>query len=87
MVNESKTGNLKESDIYSSFINEVSYIRQKRKLIIEMGQDEKRTYIYKNVPEKEFHDLVNAESVGSYYNRCIKNKYESVSVKRMISNI
>jgi len=33
-------------------------------------------YNYKNVPKKVAEELVTAESVGKYFNKNIKNKYE-----------
>lgn len=32
-------------------------------------------YIYKNVPQNEFDGLLNAPSIGSYFNRNYKNFY------------
>ena len=34
-----------------------------------------RLYIYKNVPEGEYHGLLNAPSIGSYLHRNYKNVY------------
>lgn len=34
-------------------------------------------YQYSNIPEEEYIGLINAESIGRYYNRRIKGKYPS----------
>lgn len=56
--------------VNSSAINNVSYDADTRMLRLEFKQG--REYDYPDVPENEFHNLVNAESVGKYYNAHIK---------------
>lgn len=34
-----------------------------------------RTYQYANVPENVYQELINSESVGSYFNTQIRDKY------------
>lgn len=38
--------------------------------------DSQAEYIYFDVPDSVYEDLVNADSVGSYYNSSIKGQYE-----------
>ncbi len=40
-----------------------------------------RTYRYFRVPASEYDALVNAESVGAYFNREIRPRYKGVEVK------
>ncbi|MGW4928262.1 KTSC domain-containing protein [Agromyces sp. NPDC004153] len=35
-----------------------------------------KTYIYDNVPDSTYHELIGASSIGSYMNRQIKPNYQ-----------
>jgi len=55
----------------SSFIVAVGY--DGRNLYVEI--EGRGTYTHYNVPYDEFVGLLNADSVGTYYNRYIRGKY------------
>lgn len=61
---------IKTVSVKSSAINKVTYDTRTQILRIEFKQGSE--YDYPGVPEKEFYGLVNASSVGQYFNKHIK---------------
>lgn len=61
-------------DVASSAIRRVGYDRETRRMVIDF-HDSLPHYTYCNVPESVFIDLVNASSVGRYYQSFIKDNY------------
>ncbi|MBQ4451220.1 MAG: KTSC domain-containing protein, partial [Clostridia bacterium] len=58
----------------------VGYDKANRILKVRF-RDSKSVYIYKNIPNEVYRALINASSIGSYYNNYIKNKYEYVRIE------
>ncbi len=66
---------MKREPVESSAIKSIGYNEDKQILevqILETG----RIYKYFDVPLEEYIDLLDAKSLGEYYNRVIKEKYE-----------
>ena len=61
--------------VESSAIARLGYSANESKLYVLFKSNE--IYIYHNVPLQEYNDLLLAESIGSYYNHCIKGIYNS----------
>jgi hypothetical protein len=59
--------------VQSSNIAAVGYVEQTETLVIEFLNGS--SYEYGNVPLVVYNDLMNASSVGSYFNREIKDNY------------
>lgn len=57
-------------NVKSSAIQKISYNTDSKILSVTFQQG--ATYDYPSVPELEFHNLINAESVGKYFNKYIK---------------
>lgn len=57
----------------SSAIRAVDYDYSSRIMTIQFTND--GVYAFHGVPESVFHDLVNAASPGSYYNRHVRGQY------------
>lgn len=62
-------------EVESSVISEVAYNPKSMELTITFNAGSK--YIYRNVEEIVFEELVNAVSVGRYFCKNIKGRYES----------
>lgn len=58
----------------SSAILQVGYVRATRDLDVWFTSGH-GPYNHPGVPEAEFWNLINAESVGAYYHAAIKNQY------------
>jgi len=66
---------IKRELVESSAIKSIGYNEDKQLLEIEvLGTG--RIYQYKDVPLEEYFDFMDAKSLGEYYNRVIKEKYE-----------
>lgn len=66
---------MKRELVESSAIKSIGYNEDKQLLEIEvLGTG--RIYQYKDVPLEEYFDFMDAKSLGEYYNRVIKEKYE-----------
>jgi hypothetical protein len=65
--------NLKWEDVDSSFINSVAYDKSRSLFYIKLKGG--RKYAFKDVPAKEYKNLLNADSKGRAFN-AIKQKYE-----------
>lgn len=75
------------SDLDSSFVQSVYYNEHSRELVVglsETGYYEPRYYLYGDVPESVFRVFVDASSLGGYYNRNIKGRYNSVQYPDLI---
>ena len=78
------SGNTYESismqPVDSTCFSHVGYDKANRILKVRF-RDSKSVYIYKNIPNEVYRALINASSIGSYYNNYIKNKYEYVRIE------
>lgn len=63
----------------SSFVREVKYDLEREVLEVRLEQDEgeDRVYFYEDVPQSEYDNLIEAESKGRYFNKQIKDNYDS----------
>ncbi len=59
--------------VVSSNIAAVGYEGEEKRLRVEFLNG--TSYDYSNVPESEYQDLINADSVGKQFNQCVKNNY------------
>ncbi len=64
--------------VTSSNINSVGYDLNSMTLEIEFHSGS--IYQYFDVPESEYHNLISADSVGSYFHRNIKNIHRYVKL-------
>ena len=56
----------------------ISYIGYEQQvLVIVFVEDYDRCYVYNDVPADIYHNLLDSESIGSYFNSNIKGKYKS----------
>ena len=62
----------------SSLIHSVAYNSDYNSLQINFHQGS--IYVYYNVPESVFEQLISAESAGRFYNQQIKGEYESEKI-------
>lgn len=63
--------------VESSILKSVGYDEKRKILETELLNDS--LYEYYKVPAKEYKDLLNAESLGGYYNQVIKkHKYKKL---------
>ncbi len=65
-------------EVESSIITRIGYNASTKTLHVEFRSG--RIYQYFDVPEKEYEDLKNASSAGSYFSRAIRPKYPSAEV-------
>ena len=66
---------MKREPVESTAIKSIGYNEDKKLLEIEILETG-RIYKYFDVPLEEYLDLLDAKSLGEYYNRVIKEKYE-----------
>ena len=66
---------MKREPVTSSAIKSIGYNEDKQILEVEIV-DTGRVYKYFIVPLEEYMDFLDAKSLGEYYNRVIKEKYE-----------
>lgn len=59
----------------SSNIAEVNYNESNRSLTVRFHTG--GVYLYESVPQKIYEDLINAESVGSYFYKNVRNHYRA----------
>lgn len=59
----------------SSVINFVAYDTTESTLVVEFNS--KSVWIYLDVDIEHYYSLISADSVGNYFNKNIRNKYES----------
>ncbi len=67
--------NMKREPVKSTAIKSIGYNEDKQILEVEILETG-RVYKYFNVPLEEYMDFMEAKSLGEYYNRVIKEKYE-----------
>ncbi len=66
---------MKREPVESSAIKSIGYNEDKKLLEVEILETG-RIYKYFDVPLEEYLDFMDAKSLGEYYNRVIKEKYE-----------
>ncbi|MEJ7821108.1 MAG: KTSC domain-containing protein [Chitinophagaceae bacterium] len=66
---------MKREPVESIAIKSIGYNEDKKLLEVEILETG-RIYKYFDVPLEEYMDLLDAKSLGEYYNRVIKEKYE-----------
>lgn len=59
--------------VESSMIHAVGYDPETRKMEVVFNSG--KTYIYENVPQKEYEGLMSAESKGQYMKACVIDMY------------
>jgi len=59
----------------SSFIKNISWDSNTESLLV--GFNSGTTWVYYNVPENIYNDLLKASSVGTYFNKVIRDNYPS----------
>lgn len=64
--------NMKEVD--SSAIAYIGYLNGRLVIVFNSSLD--RCYVYDDVTYDDYIDLINADSIGNYYNKHIKNVYD-----------
>lgn len=69
----------------SSFIQTVSWDENSESLLVEFNS--KTTWVYFNVPEDTYREMMEAESVGSYFNKFIRDKYPSQRINYKSDNV
>ena len=62
--------------VSSSFLDKVGYDAQAKVLAIQM-KNSSDVYLYQDVPQRIFDDLLAADSKGAYYVKNIKGKYKT----------
>jgi hypothetical protein len=67
---------MRRSRVESSAIRSVGYERETAMLEVEFTSD--RVYRYFAVPPSVYEGLLNAQSAGAYFNRCIRDRYPEV---------
>lgn len=60
----------------SSALQEAGYSWLWQALAVRFLSSPERVYVYRDVPEEVYLELIAADSAGSYYNACIKGSYE-----------
>jgi len=66
---------MKREPVESTAIKSIGYNEDKKLLEVEILETG-RIYKYFDVPLEEYLDFLDAKSLGEYYNRVIKEKYE-----------
>ncbi len=64
---------MKMNQVSSSNIAAIGYDKESETVQVQFLNSAE--YVYKGVPQREFDGLLNAPSVGSYFNRNFKNIY------------
>lgn len=64
---------INRQEVKSTNLVSIGYDEQTETLEIEFKGN--RIYRYQNVSKEEYNNLVNAESIGKYFNTNIKNEY------------
>jgi hypothetical protein len=70
-----KTPTMKRKPVKSSALKSVGYNEEKKLLEVEILETG-RVYQYKEVPLEEYISFIEAPSLGIYYNKIIKDRYE-----------
>jgi hypothetical protein len=66
---------MKRKPVKSSALKSVGYNEEKKLLEVEILETG-RVYQYKEVPLEEYMSFIEAPSLGIYYNKIIKDRYE-----------
>lgn len=66
---------MKRELVDSTAIKSIGYNEDKHLLEVEIWESG-RVYQYNDVPLEEYFDFMDAKSLGEYYNRVIKVKYD-----------
>jgi len=62
-------------NVSSSAIRKIGYEASTNRMYIDF-EDSDPHYTFCRVPENIFNDFINARSIGQYYHRVIKDKYD-----------
>ena len=73
-----KKENFNIVDVVSSAIKKLGYSKKDKDLFVEFSSG--KQYLYHGVPESEFNALVNAKSIGQYFQSEIKGEYDSTTL-------
>ena len=65
----------------SSFIQHVSWDEKTHNLIVTFASGS--IWLYQRVPKTVYKTLISSESVGAYFNKYIRNHYDSTVVARV----
>jgi hypothetical protein len=68
----------------SSFIKSVSWDENSETLFVEFNS--KTTWVYYNIPQDVYEEMMNSISVGSYFNKNIRDKYPSQRINYKFKN-
>jgi hypothetical protein len=63
----------------SSSLAQVAY--DPRRSILQVEFRDGATYQYADVPVETYHDLLQADSKGAYFNRCVRNIFRHALVR------
>lgn len=69
-----------EKEVKSSNISSIGYIYEEKKLIVKFKTG--GIYEYQNVDSNIYESLISAPSVGSYFHKNIKNKYNYIKKEK-----
>jgi len=69
----------------SSFIINVSWDTESDSLLVQFNSG--TTWVYYNVPQKIYKELIKSISVGQYFNKNIRNKFTSERINYPIEGI
>jgi hypothetical protein len=69
---------MERKHVASSVIRSLGYEPASRALDVEFHTG--RIYQYHRVPAREFHALTTAPSIGSYFNRHIRERYPAIEI-------
>jgi len=69
---------MKMFNVASSCFKRVGYNSKEKTMRIKFNSD--RLYAYYNVPENVFHELLNADSHGRYFNSHVRNRYGDTKI-------
>ena len=65
----------------SAFIKKLTYNYPTKILVVEFNS--KAIWAYADISKKSFDEIIKAESVGSYFNKNIRNKKRSVQIVKV----
>jgi len=67
--------------VESSFMEHVSWESSTKALVVTFVSGS--VWLYKAVPRKKYRDLCNANSMGAYFNKNIRNVHEGMPIARV----
>lgn len=68
--------------VNSTAIQQASYSRKHRRMLVVFNSAPNTAYIHDNVTRYRFDRLVRAGSIGRYYNKNIRGKYQGDKIVR-----